>query len=123
MPRTHTSSRANVPTEHAEQVAFVRWVRMQYPWLLFWATPNGGHRSIKTATALKAEGVLSGVPDLFFPALHFFIEMKRTKGGAVSPEQKAMIQALQDLGYSVAVCRGFDEAAAALKTQLTEIIK
>lgn len=123
MPRTHHTSRATVPTEHAEQAAFVQWVRMQYPGLLFWATPNGGYRSIKTATALKAEGVLSGVPDLFFPSLHFFIEMKRTKGGTVSPEQKAMIEALRELGYSVAVCKGFDAAAAALKSQITEILK
>jgi hypothetical protein len=39
-----------------------------------------------------------------------YIELKRTKGGALSESQKDMIRELRAEGYYVAVCRGFDEA-------------
>lgn len=36
--------------------------------------------------------------------------MKRQKGGTVSPEQKAWIQALNGQGYRAEVCKGATEA-------------
>lgn len=85
---------------------------------LLFAIPNGGKRDARTAGALKMEGVRQGVPDLFFAhpspsAYGLFIEMKRVKGGSVSPHQKKMIEALSDEGYVCRVCKG---CGAALKT-------
>jgi hypothetical protein len=37
------------------------------------------------------EGVSPGVPDLFIPDWLLWVEMKREKGGRVSPEQKDWI--------------------------------
>lgn len=38
------------------------------------------------------------------------IELKRVKGGVVSTAQKEWIQSLKDVGISVAVCKGVDDA-------------
>lgn len=81
-------ARSKLLTEHQEQVAFVRWFRMQYPKMRIFAIPNGGARHIVAATKLKAEGVLSGVADLYIPKLRLWIEMKRQKGGVLSDAQK-----------------------------------
>lgn len=56
--------RAQIPTEHQEQVALVRWSRLSesaHPELrLLIAIPNGGARSTVTGARLKAEGVRPG---------------------------------------------------------------
>jgi hypothetical protein len=109
-------------TEHEEQVAYVTWARFMGLDTLF-AIPNGGARHIVAATKLKAEGVLSGVPDLFLPRrvggrAGLFIEMKRSKGGSLSESQKAMIERLTDAGYTCAVCKGADEAILATEAYL-----
>lgn len=115
-----------VPTEHEEQAQFIRMVETAFPpgvAALLFAIPNGGRRHIKTAVDLKHEGVRSGVPDLYFAYPHrgyhgLFIEMKRRRGGRVSEEQKAYIDALIDKGYAVKVCRGCDEAFRELTAYL-----
>ncbi len=97
-------------TEHEEQRELVKWFRQTYPKTLIFAIPNGGARSIATASRLKAEGVVKGVPDLFVPFWETWIEMKRTKGGSVSPEQKLMHLYLRGVGYTVIVAKGFEDA-------------
>ena len=67
-------------------------------------------RNPATAKLLKAEGVVKGVPDLCIPAWGLWLEMKKRKGGRVSKEQEARIEALRAAGYAVKVCRGFDAA-------------
>lgn len=99
-----------IPTEHEEQREFVRWFRQGYKDVRIFAIPNGGQRSITTATKLKVEGVSAGVPDLFIPAWGLWVEMKRTKGGSVSAEQKDWIAYLQGCGYTCIVAKGADEA-------------
>lgn len=96
-------------TEHAIQAAFLSWWSHQtYPGLLF-AIPNGGSRSGRAGAMLKAEGVLKGVPDLFYAypchGRHgIFIEFKRAHPkGRLSPEQKDVISHLEAIGYQVAV--------------------
>ena len=122
------------PTESAEQVALVARClaatgKHRAARLIF-AIPNGGARHIATARRLKAEGVRPGVPDLMLPVPRWrephtglldpglFIEMKRRKGGVVSPEQAAWHKTLRDQGYAVAVCRGADEAWSAITRYL-----
>lgn len=97
-------------TEHEEQRELVRWFRQTWPDVRIFAVPNGGARSKAAAGRLKAEGVLPGVPDLFVPAWRLWVEMKRAKGGVVSPEQKDWIAYLESVGYCVLVCRGCEDA-------------
>ena len=51
------------PTEHIEQVTFINWFRMQHSHALIFSIPNGELRAISVAQRLKAEGVVSGIPD------------------------------------------------------------
>lgn len=108
--RAVLKSAERIPTEHEEQRLFIQWFRQTYPGTIIFAIPNGGARSAATAARLKAEGVLPGVPDLFVPAWGLWIEMKRAKGGKVSPEQKEWHDYLASCGYRVIVCRGCPDA-------------
>ena len=97
-------------SEHAEQVTFVQWFRRQHPSVRIFAIPNGGQRNVVVAGKMKAEGVSRGVPDLYVPAWGLWIEMKRTKGWALSPEQRDWIGYLGGLGHTVIVGKGADDA-------------
>ena len=133
------------PTEHEEQKTVIRWrdtvAVLRWPHLLLpdgrfplLAIPNGGDRNAIVGRKLKAEGVMRGVPDLFLPVmatpmvedskmfrkvLHgLWIEMKRRRGGRVSPDQAAWHEYLERAGYRVVVARGADEAIAATEEYL-----
>ena len=111
------------PLEHDEQVAVIKWFE-QYAMLRWralrlpdgrpgiFATPNGGERNIKVAARLKAEGVSSGVPDLYVPALRLWVEMKRTEGADTSPNQETWHDYLRAIGDTVVVAYGAAEAIA-----------
>lgn len=101
-----------IPTEHEEQRELVRWFRQTWPGVRIFAIPNGGHRSPATAGRLKAEGVSSGVPDLFIPAWGLWVEMKRSKGGSVSAEQKDWIAYLESVRFWCIVGKGAVDAKA-----------
>ena len=117
------------PTEEQEQAAVFEWVtlmRNQYPELdLLYHCPNGADRHPAVAAKLKRQGVKPGVPDLFLPVARsgwhgLFIEMKKRKGGRVSDEQKAWIEALTAQMYRAVVCKGCEEACDELIRYLTE---
>ena len=99
-----------IPSEHMEQVRFVSWFRKTYPEHWIFAVPNGGNRNRVTAAQMKAEGVMRGVPDLFVPSMGLWIEMKRQKGGALSPDQKAWRDYLQQHNYRWILGKGFEDA-------------
>ena len=99
-----------IPTESQEQIAFVQWFRRKYRPVRMFHIPNGGARSKRTAAKLKSEGVLRGVPDLFIPEWNLWIEMKRTKGGRLSPEQRDWKRYLEDIGNTVFVAMGCEHA-------------
>lgn len=82
------SRNVNVASEHDEQVAVCRW--LTYRGIPYFAVPNGGLRSVVTATRLKAEGVRQGAPDLlvFLPHVTVALEMKTRDGGRVTQAQK-----------------------------------
>jgi hypothetical protein len=101
-----------VTSEHLEQAHLIMWFRRTYPDTLIFAIPNGGLRSKTQAMKLKVEGVVPGIPDLFVPAWKLWIEMKKVKGGKISPEQQAMIDYLQSVGYHVIVGLGAEDAKA-----------
>lgn len=99
-----------LPSEHLEQVRLVAWFRKTYPDTRIFAVPNGGARTGLQGAKLKAEGVSPGVPDLFVPAWGMWVEMKRSRGGTLSPAQKDWIAYLDDCGYQCIVGRGFEDA-------------
>jgi hypothetical protein len=110
---------ATVPSEHIAQVQLVSWFKRQYPGVRIFAVPNGGHRGASQGSALKAEGVQAGIPDLFVPAWLLWVEMKRETGGVVSPVQKDWIAYLEGIGHRVIVGRGFEDA----KRQILDVKK
>lgn len=128
------------PTEHTEQVLLFRWSEFaendkRMPKVVvggkvmsvlefLHAIPNGGYRNKKTAADMKAEGVKSGVPDIFLPyplgKYHgLYIEMKRTQGGKLSDNQKTWLEYLNAQGYLAVVCRGFEQARDIIINYLT----
>lgn len=115
--------RPPVPKEHEEQAALVEWLDWQHPTVAYWATPNGGHRDVRVAVKLKAEGVKPGVPDLFIAEKRrgysgLFIEMKRRRGGQVSPEQREWKKILEQRDFRVEICAGFEAAKAVIEEYL-----
>lgn len=118
-----------LPTEGAEQATLFSWAKMQsgkHPELrLLFHIPNGGSRGKAEAGRFKAEGVKSGVPDLFLPTARYpwnglFIELKRQKGGRVSDAQRLWLDALEGEGYRVAVACGWKEAAQIIMDYLED---
>lgn len=105
-------------TEHGQQSALFLWAalnRSLYPelkWLH--AIPNGGLRSKATAALLRAEGVKTGVSDVFLPVSRhgqhgLYIEMKAGKN-TPTPEQKEFMSFVDGQGYRTAVCWTWLEA-------------
>ena len=101
--------RAWAGSEHLLQVAVISMamsLAAKHPGvLLLHAIPNGGQRGKKTGAALKAEGVLPGVPDLCLPVARgpfhgFYLELKKA-GGSVDPVQWQFMEALHEEGYCV----------------------
>src|SRR5690606_38146868 len=112
-----------ISKESTEQTNLITWARLQsktMPELArLFAIPNGGSRHMLEAVNLKKQGVCAGVPDLCLPVARYgrhglYIELKRTKGSTTSPEQKDWIAYLNDAGYVAVICKGFDEARAAI---------
>ena len=109
-----------IPSEDHEQAMFVQWFRRTYPNVLIFSIPTGGHRHIAVATKMKVTGAVKGIPDLFCPEWKLWIEMKRTKGGVLSPEQIGMIEYLQSVNYHAIVGKGAEDAKAQILEFLDE---
>jgi hypothetical protein len=67
------------------------------------------------AINLKRMGVSAGFPDIEIPLpcghYHgFYIEMKRQKGGRLTPEQAEWLSYLKGQGYFAEMAKGFEEA-------------
>ena len=79
--------------------------------LLWWHTPNGASfgkdrkRAAIQGNLLKRQGMLPGVPDLFYPSLKLFVEIKAANGKC-SPAQVEVMKRLEDCGYTCVVVRG-----------------
>lgn len=131
LPIEADESEPSTPKEAVEQIRFIRWLKKAG--LLYFAIPNGSNRSIAHRLSLRAQGLIAGVPDVLIcepviltassatrfdgvpgmPRLAFhglFIEMKRTKGGILRPEQKEFMAKLTAKGYFCMVAYGCDDA-------------
>jgi hypothetical protein len=117
------------PTEEQEQDRLIVWcneVLGAYPeleWIFH--VPNGGLRNKPEAFRFKKAGVKKGVPDLFLlePRGNYHglvVELKRIRGGVVSPEQKVWLSALNTKGYRAVVCYGADAAIREIKNYLNQ---
>lgn len=102
--------------EHDIQCACVRWFSCMYPQLKgrLFAVPNGGKRSIKTASDMKAEGVISGVADLVLLKSNnkygaLLIEMKTPKGRQSYTQKNWEQLVTSDGEYKYVVCRSLDD--------------
>lgn len=99
-------------------IAFI--LRREFPGLFWLHCPNGGKRSKREASKLKAMGVVPGTPDLLFwwgVPQHFSgsvllnagaIELKSATG-RLSPEQKAWRDRFQAIGGKWALARSYQE--------------
>jgi hypothetical protein len=109
-PRPRAPKADAIPTEHEEQRELVSWFRKTYPGVLIFAVPNGGYRGKAAAGRIKLEGGVAGIPDLCVPAWNLWVEMKRAKSGRLSAEQKEVIAYLEQIGHTVIIGRGFEDA-------------
>ena len=121
--------RTRAPFESEEQKALFDWAELaqiQWPELkLLHACPNGGKRAPREAHNLKLQGVKPGVPDIEFPVARggyhgLYIELKRRRGGRLSPEQEEWIYDLNAEGNKAIVCMGWEQAKDAIEKYLEE---
>lgn len=110
--------------EHQQQVLFFDWLSRTNPKIrpFCFAIPNGGVRNIRTAVRLKAEGVTSGVFDIFamLPYKNFhgiFIEFKAGKN-KLTQNQKDFMERAFNSGYDCIVVYSAQEAIDYLKSKL-----
>lgn len=118
-------------SEHGEQAALFCWAADsvgRYPQLAWmFAIPNGFFGDSGQKAKMKAEGLRSGVCDVFLPyappwhnKYHgCFIEMKierhrNTKNGGCSQEQLDFIKYITNAGYYCKVCYNWTEARDAI---------
>jgi hypothetical protein len=96
------------PSESYEQRRLVGWFKhVGLPDDSYTSIPLGGLRDARTAAILKLEGAREGWTDLIFATMPpIALEMKRKKGGRVSPAQIKVHDRLRRAGWTVLVCRG-----------------
>lgn len=92
---------------------------------LMHAIPNGGWRGKHVGALLKAEGVLSGIPDLCLPlaksGFHgLYMELKTGKGH-VGHEQWEILERLHTNGYFVRVVNSVGVAVEIIWNYLEEM--
>ena len=102
--------------ETAIQQGYFAWVRLHPSPKLQWvhSIPNGARRSITTARRAIAEGLTSGVADVFVPYANdlyhgLYLEFKTPKGKQTL-QQQAFEKYCNDNGYRYVVVRSVDDA-------------
>ena len=104
------------PHESWEQQSLVAELERLEPGILMEINPAAGMKlDKKMAVKVKSLGYQAGTLDIFLPAHRVYIELKRQKGGSLSPEQKARIPRLEAAGYRVIVARGAVDAIDQLR--------
>jgi len=100
-----------VPTEYQEAVTLHQWLSAKQ--IHHFHVPNeNGRNGAQRGAMNKRMGVSKGVPDFFVftPTANIVIELKRQKGGSVSPEQRDWLNRLAHAGFTCAIARGAQEA-------------
>ena len=94
-----------------QQVAIMEiWNKLPQTRLCLFHVPNGMNIDARQGAKFKAQGVISGVPDLVFVwnGKTHYIEVKCEKG-RLSENQKALHQKWMEQGVEVKVMRSSDE--------------
>lgn len=112
------ASRPVLKTESWHQQQLFAWAKTQeavFPELrLMFAIPNGGLRNKATAGRLKAEGVKTGVSDIFLPVPvmgkgGLWIELKRHPGaGAATDDQIQWLTDMRHQSFAACLCKGWE---------------
>jgi hypothetical protein len=85
--------------------------RKKRPDVLIHSVPNEGKRGASVGIALKAMGLLPGMPDLHIPEWNLWIELKTQDGGNKgTKEQLDIHEKLRAIGDDVFICWGSAEA-------------
>ena len=113
-PRTKRTAQPEA-IEQAKVIAWARANENNYPYLwMLHSSLNGVKMTKAQAGRAIAQGMLSGVPDLFLPVpkngYHgLFIEMKYGSN-KVTENQEKFLQNAANVGYAVSVCYSANEA-------------
>ena len=122
-------------SEHTQQKMVVKWFKMQYKEYrdCIIAIPNGSHLAGKGSqrysqvNKLKAEGMKSGVSDLFIAVPTpdwngLWLEMKDEGKtiSSVSKEQLAHLNLMSEMAYSAHWAAGFDKAKAIIEDYMSQ---
>ena len=110
------TAKNTTPYESWEQQSLVAELERLEPGILMEINPAAGMKLDKRmAAAVKTLGYQAGTLDIFLPEHRIYIELKRQKGGSLSPEQKARIPRLEAAGYRVIVAKGAVDAINQLR--------
>ena len=124
-PRTKRNAAQPEAIEQAKVIAWARANENNYPYLWMLHSSLNGVKMTKAQAGREiAQGMLSGVPDLFLPVKNnnfvgLYIEMKSTKG-RVSVEQSRYLKCAAENGYSVVVCSSAVDAINTIKAHLEQ---
>ena len=122
-PTIKPRTKRNAQPEAIEQAKVIAWARANennYPYLwMLHSSLNGVKMTKAQAGRAIAQGMLSGVPDLFLPVpkngYHgLFIEMKYGSN-KVTENQEKFLQNAANVGYAVSVCYSANEAIKRIK--------
>lgn len=133
-----TGQSSRIPTEDQEQVALIEWMTFN-GFRFFHVNNEMWTTSQRQKRRSAAMGVMSGVPDLFIfiPVKHIYnlpngighgssyrpisIELKRRKGGKLTPTQVNWGEVLNDSDIPWRCCKGWNEAVDFIKEIIAQI--
>lgn len=108
--------------EYRIQTAFIRYVDLVYPELLFTIAPAGFIMNQGMAMKMSAMGYRKGTPDLLFfeprGSWHGLLIEFKAPGKKTSPEQVSFCDQAEKRGYKTAVCYSSHEAIQVLEVYL-----
>lgn len=111
--------------ETTEQRALIEWLTFKH--IGHFSVPNGfiagGRNKWAMLAKLKKEGLLKGAPDLILidrspkTGQPVAVEMKRVKGGDLSPDQRQVIASMRAAGWIVILAPGAHSAIMQLERE------
>lgn len=116
-------------SEYHEQVAVVKWFRLQYPGLdkairlsLNGINLSGGTKAYRIMNQLKAQGLTVGESDLAFlvprTGYHGLVVEMKTTEGKTTPEQDSYLRFMESLGYFATACYGHQHGIETIKAYM-----